>query len=106
MDIIRGTPGTPSDEEINKWRGEKGDYSGHHSAEIPTVGGHAYEVRIATPTQGCIFEGVVSFALRRKLEVPVSTPTEVSVSKEVGKSISVASPVVASLTTRVIRAKI
>lgn len=67
-DIIRGTPGTPPDEEIKKFKRGDDGYPGHHSCRLVVTEGHAYKVKIAWPTVGRIFEAVVSFTLHRKQE--------------------------------------
>jgi hypothetical protein len=85
-DIIRGTAGTPPDEEIKKFEREWDGYSGHHSTKLVVAEGHAYEVKIATPTLGRIFEAVVSFALHRKQEISLQSGQVVNLTKKVKRA--------------------
>lgn len=71
-----------SKSEKRKFEKCSGGYSGHHTKEIPVTEGHAYEVSISTPADK-IFDGTVSFAVRRQLAISVSVPVQTSLGIEV-----------------------
>ena len=100
IDIV---PSTASKSQI--WRFKHGvlGYGGHHPDKIDALEGYAYKVEIMFASS-TIFVGTVSFALGRRLAISTSTSVETSVSKEVHRPISIATPVAASVSMQVIRA--
>jgi hypothetical protein len=100
IDIV---PNTASKSQI--WRFKNGvlGCGGHHPDKIDALEGHEYKVEIVFASS-TIFVGTVSFALGRRLAISTSTSVRTSVGKEVGRPISVTTPVAASVSMRVIRA--
>ena len=53
------------EEERTRFKNGQGGYSGHHTINVPSDTGHAYQVFLRTPSE-LIFEGSVCFSLLRK----------------------------------------
>lgn len=63
-----------SEAVMRQFKNAEGGYSGHHSTNVPTATGRAYQVCIRIP-QKMIFDGTVSFSVLRKMELSATTAT-------------------------------